>query len=133
MSHQGWSGWLSRAIRQKKLRYFFSFVPADARILDFGCADGWVGQWARANGWTNLTGLDAVAPAGSGTVGVSVITRHGTIASAGLARYTYLSVNTVFPASGRAAGGQLATLTGSGFSGVEAVYFGSTAAPTSSP
>jgi 2-polyprenyl-3-methyl-5-hydroxy-6-metoxy-1,4-benzoquinol methylase len=58
-----WGGWLSRAIREKKCSYFFSYVSKDAKILDVGCADGWVGRWAREHGWTDLTGLDVVPPA----------------------------------------------------------------------
>jgi 2-polyprenyl-3-methyl-5-hydroxy-6-metoxy-1,4-benzoquinol methylase len=38
-------------------------VPKDSKILDFGCADGWVGRWAGQNGWIDLTGLDVVPPA----------------------------------------------------------------------
>jgi 2-polyprenyl-3-methyl-5-hydroxy-6-metoxy-1,4-benzoquinol methylase len=38
-------------------------VPKDSKILDFGCADGWVGRWAAQNGWIDLTGLDLVPPA----------------------------------------------------------------------
>ncbi|HUD36299.1 MAG TPA: IPT/TIG domain-containing protein [Streptosporangiaceae bacterium] len=72
--------------------------------------------------------IDAVAPPGSGTVAVSVVTPQGTIASASLAQYTYVSVDSVSPDSGPVKGGTTVTLTGSGFSGVEAVYFAGRAA-----
>ena len=51
-------GWLSRHVREKKLDYFFQHVPKDAAILDFGCGDNWVRQWAEPRGWTNIVGID---------------------------------------------------------------------------
>jgi 2-polyprenyl-3-methyl-5-hydroxy-6-metoxy-1,4-benzoquinol methylase len=57
------TAWLSKYARAKKLEYFFSRVPADARILDVGCADGWVGRWANDRGWTDVTGIDLRPPA----------------------------------------------------------------------
>jgi 2-polyprenyl-3-methyl-5-hydroxy-6-metoxy-1,4-benzoquinol methylase len=54
---------LSAVARRKKLDYFFSRVPKDARILEVGCADGWVGRYAMAGGWSHYTGIDIVAPA----------------------------------------------------------------------
>lgn len=56
-------GWLSRYARNKKLAFFFAQIPKDAVILEVGCADGWVGRWARARGWCHLTGLDLNPPA----------------------------------------------------------------------
>jgi 2-polyprenyl-3-methyl-5-hydroxy-6-metoxy-1,4-benzoquinol methylase len=53
---------LSAYARRKKLEFFFSAIPKDGRILEIGCADGWVGAYAKANGWHNFTGLDIVAP-----------------------------------------------------------------------
>lgn len=84
----------------------------------------------RAHSFTVIsdTEIDAVAPAGSGTVAVSVVTPHAEITSASLAQYTYLSVGSLYPASGPATGGQPVTITGSGLSGVQAVYFGATPA-----
>lgn len=84
----------------------------------------------RAGSFTVASGseIDAVAPAGSGTVQVSVVTPGGTITSASLAGYTYLSVGSIYPASGRAGGGTAVTITGSGFSGLQALYFGATPA-----
>jgi IPT/TIG domain len=81
----------------------------------------------RAESFTVASGteIDAVAPAGSGTVQVSVVTPDGTITSATLAGYTYLSVGSIYPAGGQAGGGTAVTITGSGFSGLQALYFGS--------
>ncbi|MEV6566053.1 beta strand repeat-containing protein [Streptomyces kronopolitis] len=76
------------------------------------------------------TVITAVAPAGTGTVQVTVTTPGGT--SNGVA-FTYTSVavpvlSSVSPNSGSAAGGTSVTLTGSGLSNASAVRFGSTAA-----
>jgi 2-polyprenyl-3-methyl-5-hydroxy-6-metoxy-1,4-benzoquinol methylase len=56
-------GWLSRYARKKKLEFFFQYVRKDAAILDVGCADGWLKEWARVRGWWNVTGVDLVPPA----------------------------------------------------------------------
>jgi cyclopropane fatty-acyl-phospholipid synthase-like methyltransferase len=53
---------LSIYARRKKLEYFFSFVDKSDRILEVGCADGWVGRYALANGWTNYVGIDLAQP-----------------------------------------------------------------------
>ncbi|MFC6884339.1 MULTISPECIES: class I SAM-dependent methyltransferase [Actinomadura] len=53
---------LSRYARRKKLDHFFAGIDKDARVLEVGCADGWVGQYAVAGGWQRFTGIDAVAP-----------------------------------------------------------------------
>jgi cyclopropane fatty-acyl-phospholipid synthase-like methyltransferase len=49
--------------RRGKVAYFLSRLPKDARILDVGCADGWFKGMAAERGYTNITGLDLVAPA----------------------------------------------------------------------
>lgn len=54
---------LSGLARAKKLDFFFSRIPKEARVLDVGCADGWAERWARERGWTNLVGLDLLGPA----------------------------------------------------------------------
>jgi len=54
---------LSRYARAKKLEFFFQGIPSVAAILDVGCADGWVRQWAQQRGWTNITGVDLAFPA----------------------------------------------------------------------
>ncbi|WP_344447400.1 IPT/TIG domain-containing protein, partial [Kitasatospora nipponensis] len=76
------------------------------------------------------TTVVATAPAGSGTVQVTVTSPGGT--SNGLP-YTYLSapvVTTVAPNQGPTAGGTTVTVTGSGFTGATDVRFGSTPATT---
>ncbi len=57
------TAWLSAYARRRKLEFFFARLPRDAEVLDVGCADGWVGRWAREHGWTNVLGLDLNPPA----------------------------------------------------------------------
>jgi len=54
---------LSRIARTRKLEFFFSHVEKDAKVLDVGCADGWVERWTQAQGFSNVIGLDLVPPA----------------------------------------------------------------------
>jgi 2-polyprenyl-3-methyl-5-hydroxy-6-metoxy-1,4-benzoquinol methylase len=54
---------LSDVSRRKKLEFFLSGIEPSARILDVGCADGWVARWAREHGFTNILGIDLVPPA----------------------------------------------------------------------
>lgn len=68
------------------------------------------------------------SPKGSGTVHVRVTTRAGTSAARSVDRYTYYAapvVASLSPSSGPAAGGTDVTITGTGFTGVTAVMFGS--------
>lgn len=51
---------LSEYAQRKKLAFFLSKIPKDARILEIGCADGWVGRYALENGWKNFVGVDIV-------------------------------------------------------------------------
>jgi 2-polyprenyl-3-methyl-5-hydroxy-6-metoxy-1,4-benzoquinol methylase len=51
---------LSAIAQRKKLEYFFRDIPKDARILEVGCADGWVGRWALDRGWKNFVGIDII-------------------------------------------------------------------------
>ncbi|MFJ3953849.1 beta strand repeat-containing protein [Streptomyces libani] len=74
--------------------------------------------------------ITATAPAGSGTVQVTVTTPGGT--SNGVS-FTYVSVpvpvlSSVSPGSGPASGGTVVSLSGSGFSGATAVRFGGVSA-----
>ncbi|WP_413807731.1 IPT/TIG domain-containing protein [Streptomyces sp. OE57] len=72
----------------------------------------------------SATQITAVAPAGSGTVQVTVTTPGGT--SNGVA-YSYVAVPvvaSVSPGQGPVGGGNTVTLTGSGLTGVTAVNFG---------
>ncbi|WP_040871434.1 IPT/TIG domain-containing protein, partial [Nocardia exalbida] len=76
----------------------------------------------------SATQITAVAPAGTGTVQVTVTTAGGT--SNGVA-YTYVPVPTlatVVPSSGPVTGGTTVVLTGTGFTGATAVNFGATPA-----
>jgi 2-polyprenyl-3-methyl-5-hydroxy-6-metoxy-1,4-benzoquinol methylase len=54
---------LSSHARRKKIRFFLDGIPRDAAVLEVGSGSCWVGQYLRANGWTNYTGLDLVPPA----------------------------------------------------------------------
>jgi len=73
-------------------------------------------------------------PHAAGTVRVSVTTLGGTTPSTGadLYKYTYPvpAVTAIAPASGPAAGGTTVTVSGSGFTGATAVYFGTTKVTT---
>ncbi|WP_324198904.1 beta strand repeat-containing protein, partial [Nocardia amamiensis] len=74
------------------------------------------------------TRITAIAPPGTGTVQVTVITSGG-ISNA--VSYTYATVPTlisVSPSSGPAAGGNTVVLSGTGFTGATAVRFGAAAA-----
>src|SRR5688572_22150815 len=53
---------LSTYARRRKLDYFLSFVPKTDRILEIGCADGWVGSYATKRGWSRFVGLDILEP-----------------------------------------------------------------------
>ena len=70
----------------------------------------------------------------AGTVRVSVTTPGGTTpsTSADLYKYAYPvpAVSGISPASGPATGGTLVTVSGSGFTGATAVYFGTTKVST---
>ena len=81
----------------------------------------------------NDTTITANSPAGTGVVDVTVTTPVGTSATSSADEFTYIAlaaptVTGVSPNSGPAAGGTLVTITGTGFSGVTAVDFGTTAA-----
>lgn len=54
---------LSSHARREKLRFFFRDIPRDARILEVGCGDGWLGRKLRDSGWRHYTGLDLHPPA----------------------------------------------------------------------
>ena len=74
------------------------------------------------------THISAVVPPVSGTVDVTIVTPAGTTATTGLMQYTVEAqpiLSGLSPASGPLAGGTSLTITGSGFSGVGAVMFGS--------
>jgi len=76
----------------------------------------------------SATSITAVAPAGSGTVDVTVTTPDGTSPSHTSDRFTYVpppQVTKLSPKTGSAAGGTSVMITGSNFTGVTAVKFGS--------
>ena len=54
---------LSDYARKKKIEYFFSDIAKNARILEVGSGDGWVGRYLREQGWDNYRGLDISPPA----------------------------------------------------------------------
>ena len=86
-----------------------------------------------ASGFTvnSATQITATAPAGTGTVDVTVITGGGTSATSAADQFTYLAaptVSSISPASGPTAGGSSVTINGTNFGGVTAVTFGGTAA-----
>jgi SAM-dependent methyltransferase len=55
--------WLSSYARIRKIAYFIVDLPKDARILEVGCGDGWLGRYLREGGWKNYSGLDLAPPA----------------------------------------------------------------------
>ncbi len=71
--------------------------------------------------------LVATAPAGTGTVDVTVTTSGGTSGSSSADEFTYVpapSVTRLSPAGGPEAGGNVVTITGTGLAGATAVAFG---------
>ena len=99
-----------------------------------GCHGGEVrgdcGDELMVNSATQIT---ATAPAGTGTVDVTVTTRGGTSGTSSADQYSYVAapaVSGISPASGPGAGGTSVTITGTNLSGASAVMFGSTAATT---
>ncbi len=76
------------------------------------------------------TQVTAVAPAGTGTVNITVTTPGGTSPTVAGDQYTYANVPAVTalsPTFGPAAGNTLVTINGSGFTGATAVKFGTVA------
>ncbi len=79
----------------------------------------------------SATQITAVAPAGAGTVDITVTAPGGTSATATADQFTYVSapaVTAITATSGSTSGGTTVTITGSNFSGVTAVKFGAVAA-----
>jgi SAM-dependent methyltransferase len=54
---------LSEIARRKKCEHFLVGIPKTARILEVGCAGGWVGDYLRKGGWKNYIGMDIEHPA----------------------------------------------------------------------
>ncbi len=79
---------------------------------------------------TSATQITATAPAGTGTVDVTVVTPNGTSDTTAADQYTYNAppaVTGLTPSNGPEDGGTAVTIQGTGFSGATAVYFGSAA------
>ncbi len=79
----------------------------------------------------SATTIVAVAPSGTGTVGVTVTTSLGTSGQVAAARFRYLAVPTVArlsPSTGSTRGGTKVTVTGTSFVEVSKVRFGARAA-----
>ncbi len=77
------------------------------------------------------TQIDVTAPAGTGTVDVTVTTAGGTSATSANAQFTYVAaptVTSISPISGPLAGGTSVTISGTGFTGATGVKFGATPA-----
>jgi hypothetical protein len=75
--------------------------------------------------------VDAVAPAGTGTVDITVTTGVGTSAVVAADQFSYVTTPTIqrlSPGFGTTLGGNRVTITGAGFTGVDAVSFGANAA-----
>jgi IPT/TIG domain len=96
-----------------------------ATLVDFGMSP------ATSLTVVSDTSITASSPPGSGTVDVTVTTPGGTSAATASDEFMYVpSVSSVNPASGPASGGTPVMITGLGFTGVTAVDFGTTAAPS---
>jgi len=71
----------------------------------------------------------AIVPAGRGTVDITVTTPGGTSSTSSADQFTFAVsvpvITSVSPSSGSAEGGDVVTLTGSGFTGVSGIEFGS--------
>ena len=79
------------------------------------------------------TQITATAPAGSGTVNVTVTNPGGTSPITAADQYTYFAtpiVTGISPTSGSSAGGNSVVITGSNFSGILYVSFGANNAPS---
>ena len=97
-----------------------------ATAVDFGASP------ATSFEVTSETTATAVAPAGTGTVDVTITTPAGTSATGPADRYTYQQPPTVIKLSAKSGpvrGGSTVVITGTEFTGARAVSFGATAAP----
>ncbi|HEV2968811.1 MAG TPA: IPT/TIG domain-containing protein [Pirellulales bacterium] len=100
---------------------------ANATAVDFGANPGTI--FSDTNGQIVVLSPEATADA-AGTVGVTVMTQHGTSPSGQFA-FTYVlppAVTGISQSSGPAAGGTLVTISGANLSGATAVDFGGTPA-----
>jgi alpha-tubulin suppressor-like RCC1 family protein len=96
---------------------------SEVSAVEFGSVD------AASYTVNSESSITAVAPAGTGTVNVTVETRAGVSLSTTADNFTYgPTIAGLQPSSGPAGGGTSVTITGSGFTGATAVSFGSNAA-----
>jgi len=94
----------------------------DVSAVDFGTVAGTV-TYLDPSG----TYLEVTAPAGTGTVDITVTNSAGTSATSSSDEYTYITpptITKVSPSSGPDSGGTSVTLTGTGLGTVDTVYFG---------
>ena len=126
----------------------FTYLPAVFSVLPaFGPAAGGTSVTITGIGFTSATGvtfgttaatsftvntdtqITAISPAGGGVIDITVTTPGGTSATASSDLFTYGPVvSMVAPNIGGTAGGDLVTITGSGFTGATAVNFGTNSA-----
>ena len=122
--------------------------PASALLPSVGPANGGTTVTLTGSGFTGTTGVDfggtpassftvlsddaiqAIAPAGTGTVAVSVFGGSAPSGGTVVDQYTYQAVDSVAPSSGPAAGGTWVIIDGTGLSSAKEVMFGQTAAPS---
>ncbi len=97
----------------------------EATVVKFGSSDA-IGLEVRS-----ATSITAVAPAGTGTVDVTVSTVGGTSATSAADKFSYVpspTVSNINPNKGPEAGGASVTITGTNFNEATAVKFGSAGA-----
>ena len=98
-----------------------------ASAVEFGSAP------ASAYSFISSTQLSATSPGGTGTVDVTVTTPVGTSAITAADQFSYETapvVSALSPVAGLPAGGTTVAVTGTGFGGASAVYFGAYPATT---
>jgi CSLREA domain-containing protein len=107
-----------------------TLVTINGNNLGGATAVNFGGTPATSYSYPMPTTLQAVAPAGTGTVDVTVTTANGVSALSVADHYTYLAPPTVtgiIPNAGTLAGGTPVTITGTNLSGATAVNFGTIA------
>jgi hypothetical protein len=122
--------------------------PDNALAPSVGPASGGTTVTLTGSGFTGTTGVDfggtparsftvisddaiqAVAPAGTGAVPVTVFGGSAPAAGTVVDQYTYQSVDSVSPSTGPSAGGTWVIVDGAGLTSATEVLFGSTPAPS---
>ena len=54
---------LSDYAQKRKIDYFLKPIAKDAKILEIGSGEGWVGSFLKSDGWNAYIGLDIEGPA----------------------------------------------------------------------